>query len=289
VELQQFFSPQIVETIKLEDATKILEPDITNVTVMFCDIRGFSRRADAWRDDLKGLMQRWSEAIELMTQHILEMGGSISDFLGDAALGFWGWPVAPPDGPWPACQAALGIQRAFAEAREQPDHALAGFRVGIGIAHGQAIAGKIGSKLQSKIGVFGPVVNLGSRLEGLTKELLVPILIDEATAACVRKRGSSSARCRSLARIRPYGMETSLTVGQLLPPSSEFPQISDKNIRIYEKAMALFTKGKWPKALDVLGTLPVDDRAKDFLMTEIALHNYQPPPNWNGVLEMSHK
>ena len=59
---------------------------------------------------------------------------------------------------------------------------LSGFRMGIGIATGRAVAGKIGTVDQVKVTVFGPVVNLASRLESMTKVLCVPILLDETTA-----------------------------------------------------------------------------------------------------------
>ena len=95
----------------------------------------------------------------------------------------------------------------------------AGFQVCIGIAHGQAIAGKIGTNEQVKVGVFGPVVNMGARLEGMTRQLRVPILIDEVTANVVRQSmPPDKGRCRHLGRVRPYGMDVPLMVSELLPP-----------------------------------------------------------------------
>ena len=67
--------------------------------------------------------------------------------------------------PLDACRAALAIRQAFEQIRQQPEHPLSDFRMGIGIAHGRAVAGKIGTSDQVKVTVFGPVVNLASRLE----------------------------------------------------------------------------------------------------------------------------
>ena len=80
------------------------------------------------------------------------------------------------------------------------------------------MAGKIGTEAQSKVGVFGPVVNMASRLESMTKQLRVPILLDEATARYAREHlPVSEGRVRKLCKLRPYGMETAMLVSQLLP------------------------------------------------------------------------
>jgi adenylate cyclase len=225
-----------------------------------------------------------------MTRGIVLHEGVIADFQGDSALAFWGWPVPPDDGPAAACRAALCIHSGFLEANDSADAALADFRVGIGISHGRAIAGKIGSTEQAKVGVFGPVVNLGSRLEGLTKLFRASILMDEATAAYVRAHlPKSEGRCRRLARIKPYGMETVLTITELLPPANEDSTISDADIVIYEKALDAVIEGRWTQAFDLLSDLPVRDRAKEFLMILLAEHDYKPPSGWDGTIVMTEK
>ncbi|MFO1022404.1 MAG: adenylate/guanylate cyclase domain-containing protein [Planctomycetales bacterium] len=88
-------------------------------------------------------------------------------------------------------------------------HPLQDFRVGIGLAQGKAVAGKIGTQDHVKVTVFGPVVNLASRLEGMTKQLRVPILIDETMARVVRERMSpDQARCASWPRFSPPDFRT---------------------------------------------------------------------------------
>lgn len=289
-ELHQFFSPKVVEALDLDNADRLLEPRVTDVTVLFCDIRGFSRRAERSRHNLHELLDRCSQALGIMTNLIIEHGGVISDFQGDAALAFWGWPVMAAEGPLQACEAALAIHREFIQAQQDPSHELRDFHIGIGIAHGQTIAGKLGVKVQAKIGVFGPVVNLGSRLEGMTKELRVPILLDEATGAFVRENVSATrARCRRLAQVRPYGMDEPLTAYQLLPCEDEDPSISNDDIQRYESAVDAFTEGNWSLAFDLLDQLPDNDRAKFFLMEQIALQGYDSPKTWNGVYEMTSK
>jgi adenylate cyclase len=286
--LGQFFSPKVMKTLSDQHAEQLLRPRECDTTVLFCDLRGFSRKAEQSKHDLAELLKRCSEALGLMTNGILEHDGVIADFQGDAALGFWGWPV--PEGPLPALRAALAIQAGFRHAQHEKGHPLHDFNVGIGIGHGRAIAGKIGTEAQSKVGVFGPVVNLASRLESMTKQLRVPILIDAETAEFARVHlPINEGRVRKLGRVRPYGMETSLMVSQLLPPVEDDGAISDEHLRNYEAAVDSVTEGRWNEALELLDKIPVTDRAKDFLMIYIAQHNYETPETWDGVIPMSSK
>ena len=288
--LSQFFSPAVMEALHGPDADELLKPTQQDITVLFCDIRGFSRQAEEVKDDLELLLRRTSEALGLMTREILARDGVVADFQGDAALAFWGWPLAAADGPLSACRAALAIARKLEEARDVKDHPLAGFRVGIGIAHGRAIAGKIGAPEQAKVGVLGPVVNLGSRLEAMTKQLGVPILIDEATAVFVRKKLPAAAgRSRRMGRVLPYGLQTPLVVSHLLPPAGEDPRITDEGIAHFEAAVDAVAAGQWAKALELLENVPGPDRAKDFLTVFIAQNNYEPPADWDGTIELPRK
>ncbi len=95
--LSQFFSPVVLETLAVEDPELVLAPRETEVSVLFCDLRGFSRESERQADDLLGLLQRVSRALGVMTHHIRQQGGVVGDFQGDAAMGFWGWPLAQQD------------------------------------------------------------------------------------------------------------------------------------------------------------------------------------------------
>jgi adenylate cyclase len=288
--LRQFFAPPILAAIGEDLNTDLLEPRECDVTVMFCDLRGFSQKAEEAADDLIGLLDRVSRALGVMTHFILEHGGVTGDFQGDAVLGFWNWPFASDHATLDACRAALGIRAAFAETYRKKDHPLANFQMGIGIAHGRAVAGKIGTSDQVKFTAFGPVVNLASRLESLTRQLRVPILLDEVTANMARKRlNRAEGRTRRLAKILPYGMETPVTVSELLPPESQFPELTDAQIQQYEKAVDYFVEGRWEEAHECLHQIPASDRAQDFLALVIAQHNRTAPPNWDGIVRMPNK
>lgn len=288
---RQFFAPPILSALGNDwESTDLLEPRECDVTVMFCDLRGFSQQAEIASDDLIGLLDRVSSALGVMTKHILQHGGVTGDFQGDAALGFWGWPFASSQAPLDACRAALRIRAEFARTFRQPGHPLANFQMGIGIAHGRAVAGKIGTADHVKVTVFGPVVNLASRLENMTKQLRVPILLDEATSKLVRNQlDSSEGRIRRLACVLPYGMENPVFVSELLPPQSEMPDLTDEHLQQYEQGVECFVGGRWEEAYRCLHAMPASDRAQDFLTLLIAQHNRTPPADWDGIVRLPSK
>ena len=288
--LRQFFAPPVLSALGDHLDTSLLEPRECDVTVMFCDLRGFSQRMENHANDLIGLLERVSRALGVMTQQILQHGGVTGDFQGDATLGFWGWPFASPDAAVQAARAALGIRAAFSKAAAQKTNPLADFAMGIGLAHGRAVAGKIGTAEQVKVTVFGPVVNLASRLEGMTKQLRVPILLDAPTAHLVRQRmPTAEGRTRRLARVLPYGMETTVDVFELVPPVEESPGLTDSLLIEFEEGVTAFIEGRWEDAYRALHAMPAADRAQDFLLQQITARGRVAPPDWDGVVRLPSK
>lgn len=287
--LSQFFSPVVLDALDEGDPDEALRPRETEVTVLFCDLRGFSRQSEKSAHDLLGLLDRVSKALGVTTHHILEQGGVVGDFQGDAVMGFWGWPLARADDVERACRAALAIRAELEQAARRENDPLAGFRLGIGLATGGAVAGKIGTVDQAKVTVFGPVVNLASRLEGMTKILRAPILLDRNTAERAGEHLSQQVgRCRRVAVVRPLGMDAAVEASELLPPESEHV-LKNADLAEYEAALDSFQAGDWDEAFRRLHRVPAADRTKDFLTALIAQHHRAAPKNWNGVIELTSK
>lgn len=288
--LRNFFAPVVLEALGGRDPDQVLAPRETDVSVLFCDLRGFSQQSEDAADRLLELLQRVSDALGVMTHHILGGGGVVGDFHGDAAMGFWGWPIATNNSIQQVCQAALAIREEFESASAQPGHPLADFRAGLGIASGSAVAGRIGTTDQVKVTVFGPVVNLASRLEGMTKQLQASILIDEPTAEWVRENVSRDVlRIRRVARVLPFGMQTPLVVSELLPPAGPESILTNEHIGAYETALDHFLEGRWTDAFRFLHQVPAEDQVKDFLTVYIAQHRRIAPPDWCGTIELPGK
>lgn len=288
--LRPFFAPVVQQALAARDPDEVLAPREANVSVLFCDLRGFSRQSEESGDKLLELLRRVSDALGVMTHHILDRNGVVGDFHGDAAMGFWGWPLEQKSSVLQAAQAALAIRAEFEASAIIDNHPLAGFRAGLGIATGKAVAGRIGTVDQVKVTVFGPVVNLASRLESMTKQLRAPILMDEATASRVRNEVDPSiARTRRVARVLPVGMSTPLMVSELLPPEGPNELLSNAHITAYEKALDGLQDGNWSEAFRMLHQVPAEDRVKDFLTVFIAQHGRSAPTDWQGFIRLPEK
>lgn len=270
----------------LEDVLKARE---TEVTVLFCDLRGSCMIAEQGSADLQCLWNNVCEALSIMTHYIIDQDGVIGDFQGDAAMGFWGWPFSYPDQIERAAKAALNIQKRFHLVSQRRDSPLYGFACGIGLAHGTAMAGRLGTLDQFKVGVFGPVVNLASRLEGMTKHFRVPILVNEAILNSVKGvKNNNWGRARRAAKVQPKGMIQPVLVGELLPPLTEPGALLEPKRLNYESAVDAFLDGRWPDAQNLLRFLPGDGPA-EVLKRFIDANPKGPPPNWSGVIPLESK
>lgn len=293
--LQSILSPKVLTALARQNIEEVLRPRETEVTVLFCDLRGSCRIAEEGEQNLQETCTRVSEALGIMTRNILDKDGVIGDFQGDAAMGFWGWPHAMEDQIEMAARAALAIRKEFLQVGQKPGHPLSDFACGIGIAHGPAIAGRLGTMDQCKVSVFGPVVNLASRLESMTKFWKVPILLDEESGKRLLAIGensslglSSTMRIRRLARIQPYGMQKTFMLHELLPPKVEQGAMSEFDHRDYEAGLDHFTTGAWDLARDLLDRLPYDGPAQ-LLKDCMAHHRWKVPKDWNGLVAMDAK
>lgn len=284
--IRHFFAPVVMEALAGRDTDQVLAPREADLSVMFCDLRSFSKRSEKSADDLLALLASVSDALGLMTRHILDTGGVIGDFHGDAAMGFWGWPLEQLDTGARAAMAARRIVRENHTSSGSSD-ADSSFRFGIGIASGRAVAGRIGTVDQVKVTAFGPVVNLASRLEGLTKVFGVEVTIDQATAEKLSELTDQDFRVRRLALVRPAGFDNPVEVFELMTSTGD-PQriLTDEQIRQYEASLQLLIDGDWEEAYRMLHDLPAWDRPKDVLLSIVLRHNRVPPESWNGVIDL---
>jgi class 3 adenylate cyclase len=137
------------------------------VTVLMSDLRGYTQFAE--RGDPANVMNVLNEYLARMTDIIVQHGGTINEFIGDAVFAVFGAPLAHPDHAERAAGCALAMQRAMAEINRQ--HGASGlprFEMGIGINTGEAVVGNIGSEQRAKYAVVGSAVNVAARVEGAT-------------------------------------------------------------------------------------------------------------------------
>jgi adenylate cyclase len=287
--LARFLSRPVLAAIADQNMEEVLKPRETEVTVIFCDLRGSCRLAEEGQADLMASWGRLSEALNVIASSIIDQDGVIGDFQGDAVKGFWGWPLECPDRVERAARAALAIRRRFEQASKQPSSPLNNIRCGVGIAAGRAIAGKLGTMDQFKIDLFGTAVNLAARLETMTKLVGVPILIDERSAEELdAARKGHWLRLRRIARVRPYGMQTPILISELLPTSVEPGAMKERDRKDYEAALDAFQEGRWDDAAKLLERLR-PERGADFLSSYMERHSHKPPADWDGIIDMESK
>lgn len=302
--LRSFFSPVVMEQMQTQDPSEVLRPRECEVSVLFCDLRGFSAISEQMSGKLMQLLHQVSDALGVTTSHILEQGGVVGDFHGDATMGFWGWPVEQKDQVHRACMAALAIHKDFLQLaalhrKEQQDNgktSAASLQVGLGIASGAAVAGQIGTSDQVKVTAFGPVVNLAARLETMNRQLNTSILIDQSTLDrlneekpfITEERETLQFRTRFLGKVLPVGLTQPIEVAEVLPPVDQ-SNLSDQDIDAFSFAMKHFTEGNWEEAYQALHEVPSHDRTKDLLTFLITQQNRQAPSNWDGVIRLNQK
>lgn len=260
-----------------EQIDDILHPRLTNATVMFCDIRGSCRFAEDGKGSIEEAWFDLSTAIDDMTTDISSEDGVVAGFQGDAVMAFWGWPDSQPDQIERACKAALRIRRRF-----DKDGRWNQLSCGIGLAHGPVMAGRMGAYDLAKIDVFGPTVNLASRLESMTKKFGVRMLVDEAVAKHIADKRWNQARVRKLGRFVPAGMTRSLAVSELLPPEMEPVQgnLREPLRRSWDEAVGWFLAGDWGQARNRFEQFFENDAAAKTLLDFMAKTNGVPPVGW---------
>ena len=283
--LKQFFPPAIRDSVVNAGGDSVLRPRDSDISVLFCQLRRGGSARPAADSELDVLSKTVDENFRVLSDGIFAHHGVMADFQGESTMAFWGWPVATNDGPLPACRAALAMRRA-----QLKNPALQTARLICGIAHGPGMAGKIGPEDQCKMGVFGHVVNLGARLKSMARQIKSGILLDGATGEYVRQNlPRSEGRCRKLGLFRPKGMEQATHVYELLLPAAEDPTISDQHLADFESAVELISRKQWEEAKNLLHSLPPEDPCKYFLILLIAIHDYTPPPRWDGIFSLLSK
>ncbi|MBQ0961987.1 adenylate/guanylate cyclase domain-containing protein, partial [Ideonella sp. 4Y11] len=150
------------------------------LSVLFCDLQGFSGLAERLEPmALRDLLNRF---FSTATEVVQTQGGTLDKFIGDAVMAFWGAPLPQPDHAARAVRAALALHQAMGPLNEALQaQGLPQVRYGIGLASGWVCVGDLGSRLRRSYTAVGDAVNVAARLEALTRETGLPVLVSEST------------------------------------------------------------------------------------------------------------
>jgi adenylate cyclase len=177
--LSRFFSPAVVSEIMRNDEDRLASRR-RRVTVLFSDIRGFTAMSE--RMEPEKIVRFLREYLTVMTEVVFRNGGTVDKYIGDAIMALYNAPFDQPDHAARAVRTALEFQGRLREVIAGfDDRALTDLHCGVGINTGDAVVGTIGSEQRLEYTAIGDAINLGARLEALTREHRVPILISEST------------------------------------------------------------------------------------------------------------
>ena len=205
----RYVAREVVDEI-LKDPEKLaLTGERRDVTVLFCDIRGFTPMAERLPPEQVVLVL--NEFYDLMIDTTFKHDGTLDKFLGDAVMAIFGAPMPQPDHSLRAIQTALAMQAGIAELSEKRvREGKVPIRVGIGVSAGDAVAGTVGSEDRMEYTVIGDTVNLGSRLESIAKP--GQILITQNTYQKVEGR----VEARPLGTVKVKGKDEEVEIFEVI-------------------------------------------------------------------------
>lgn len=277
-----FFSAVVLDQLQ-QDPT-LLAGRVADVSVLFCDIRGFSTVTErigpvqsiAWINDI----------FTTLSECVLAHDGVLVNYIGDELMAMWGAPGNQPDHAARACRAALEMLEQIGPLGEKWNNILqAPFGLGIGINSGQASVGNTGSTKKFIYGPLGNTVNIASRMQGITKQIGVSGLISGQTAELASRVGKFQTR--RLAKARVVGIAQPLDIVELCQQGCP----SDLAVR-YEAALGSYEDGDLQVAAGRLASLVQDypeDRPTIILLSRTVEMLTQPDRPFDSVWNLSHK
>jgi len=284
VRFEQFFTPELARQLMLQP--ELLQGREAEVTVLFVDIRGFSRVAERLKHTPAQTMEWINDVMGALSACVLDHGGVLVDYVGDELFAMWGAPEERVDHADAACRAALAMVETIPKLNLQWQKLLEEtVEIGIGINTGVAQVGNTGSRQKFKYGPIGNTVNLGSRVQGATKYLKSPILITEATRRQLRDQFITRRVCA----VRVVNIHTAVELYELhAAQDAVHSAIRDP----YEQALVLFEQQNFRGAAQMLANILADhpdDGPALVLLSRSVNHLVQPPTYFDPAWELPGK
>ena len=282
-----YVPPALVDEMSSNPEAYSLEAESREMTVLFSDIRGFTAISE--RLNPKELSALMNQFLTPMTRAIHDRRGTIDKYMGDAIMSFWGAPLPDSAHALHALQAGLDMLarlddlNAEFKTRGWPE-----VRIGIGINSGTMSVGNMGSEFRVAYTALGDAVNLGSRLEGLTKIYEIPLLVSETTKEAVPEYAF-----REIDKVRAKGKDQPITIYEPLGLKEEVDAKWKGELKLYREALRLYRGQEWDMAEMNFLNLRKNSRAPALyrLYVERIAHFRQHPPgkNWDGVFTHTEK
>jgi len=282
----QYLAPAVVAELEANPEKLKLGGERREITAFFSDVKGFTGISEALEPaELVALL---NACLGEMSDLLLDEGGTVDKYIGDAIVAMFGAPLDQPDHAAAACRAAWRCQRMLETRR--PEWAARGWpevRVRIGLNSGPALVGNMGSDRRFDYTMLGDTVNLAARLEGTNSVYRTWLMVGEGTAAQV----IGDIVLREVDRVRVKGKLKPVRIFEVLAPSEH--ATSEQRALAARSAVALeaWREQRWADAREILTPLAEagDGWAAVFLERVAAFEVSPPPPDWDGVFVMTTK
>jgi adenylate cyclase len=283
----QYIPSELVEQMSHSDEEFSLQGESRELTVFFSDVRGFTSISESMPPT--ELCELVNAIFTPVTRLIHESNGTIDKYIGDSIMAFWGAPLRNPEHARGAVKAALLIQKTLFElqkdfkARGWPEISL-----GIGINSGQMSVGNMGSEFRIAYTVMGDAVNLGSRLEGLTRQYGVKIIVSEATM-----QAAPEFLYKELDIVRVKGKQKAITIYEPLGITGDISIEQLASTQLLKQGLTVYRRQQWLEAREIfqkLGTQYPDELLYQLYLERIAYFQINAPEiDWDGVFTYTNK
>ena len=283
----QYIPPEIVDEMSKSPANFSLDGENKVMTVLFSDVRGFTTISEGM--DPKQLTQLMNALLTPMTRVIHKHRGTIDKYMGDAIMSFWGAPLEDPDHARHALHAAmemmveLKIMQKDFESRGWPP-----INIGIGLNTGNMNVGNMGSEFRMAYTVLGDSVNLGARLEGLTKEYGVNIIVSEST-----KESIPEFTYRDLDLVRVKGKNEPIAIFEPIGHRDKIDEATTLELARYNQALQSFRAQNWDQAetdFFALSQIHPDRFLYQVYLNRVTHYKgHLPNDDWDGVFTHTSK
>jgi adenylate cyclase len=239
----QYVPPELVEEMSRDPENYSMVGRKEELTVLFSDVRGFTTISEGLEpDQLATLMNAYLGA---MTQVVRRHRGTLDKYIGDAIMAFWGAPVGDPDHAKNALLTAIEMHDTLSVLNK--DLASRGWpelKIGVGVNTGVMTVGDMGSPVRQSYTVMGDAVNLGSRLEGLTKQYGVGVIVGEAT----REKLKKEFVFRELDRVRVKGKDEPVAIYEPVGLEAEVSKDKLDELKLWNQTLRAYRAQDWDQA-----------------------------------------
>lgn len=283
----QYVPPELVDKMAKDPQKYSMDGRSEQLTVLFSDIVGFTSISEALSPkDLSAFINEYLTSMSLV---IRDHRGTLDKYIGDAIMAFWGAPVDDPEHARQGVLAALGMQARLLEvnemvrARNWPP-----IRIGIGVNSGMMSVGDMGSKVRRAYTVMGDAVNLGSRLEALTRVYGVGVIVGQGTRELV-----TDIVFRELDKVKVKGKDEPVAIFEAVGLQSAVGEALLGEINLWHGFLQQYRAQQWDQAEKTLADLvrmnPDHKLYEEFSGRLAQMREMPPGPGWDGVMAFKSK